>query len=176
MLCVRKKKIWQTKNCIDREFHLVRLNSARFMVFSPHYGYFGFWVLINPQKGELNMQYLKKSKYFSIRERSKSRRLRWRLCRDEGLLIKTATCVQLSAAFVWKYNLKTYTIQSTEWYWFEARYFLKMKKINLLCKTSSALCLCALSNIGFVFPQDLNLSDPCNLSLVVLSLGCRSNP
>ena len=34
--------------------------------------------------------------------------------RDKGSLIKTTTCVQLSAAFVCKYNLKTYTIQSTE--------------------------------------------------------------
>ena len=33
-----------------------------------------------------------------------------------------------------------------------------------------------ITNIGFVFPQDLKISDPCNLSLVVLSLGCRSNP
>ena len=50
--------------------------------------------------------------------------------RDEGSLIKTTTCVQLSAAFVWKYNLKTYTIRSTEWYWFEARYFFEWKKID----------------------------------------------
>ena len=47
--------------------------------------------------------------------------------RDKGSLIKTTTCVQLSAAFVWKYNLKTYTIQSTEWYWFEAWYIFELK-------------------------------------------------
>ena len=50
------------------------------------------------------------------------------------------------------------------------------KKKSSMQNQFSTVLICALSNIGFVFPQDLNLSDPCNLSLVVLSLGCRSNP
>ena len=67
--------------------------------------------------------------------------------RDEGSLIKTTTCVQLSAAFVWKYNLKTYTIQSTEWYWFEAWYIFELENFAMQNQFSILQNVSSLYNI-----------------------------
>ena len=67
--------------------------------------------------------------------------------RDEGSLIKTTTCVQLSAAFVWKYNLKTYAIQSTEWYWFEAWYIFELENFAMQNQFSILQNVSSLYNI-----------------------------
>ena len=85
------------KNCRDREFHLVRLNSAPFMVF---FSVFGVGVLINSQKGKLNMRYIEITNISLLGSALNQEDCGEDYDRDEGSLIKTITCVQLSVAFV----------------------------------------------------------------------------